>query len=66
MERTFASFEDYWSIGQKSSTVGAALRGMTPGDTEKLKQRVRDRLQAGAGPLTLSGRANAIKGVKPR
>jgi ubiquinone/menaquinone biosynthesis C-methylase UbiE len=66
VKRTFADYEEYWSIGQKSSTVGAALRGMTPGDTDKLKQRVRDRLQAGAGPITLSGRANAIKGVKPR
>jgi ubiquinone/menaquinone biosynthesis C-methylase UbiE len=66
VERTFASYEEFWSIGTKSSTIGPALRGMAPGDVEKLKGRVRNRMQAGEGALTFSARANAIKGIRPR
>jgi SAM-dependent methyltransferase len=66
VQRTFASYEEYWAIGLKSSTVGPSLRGLAPGDVEKLKEGVRDRLQADAGALTLTARANAIKGVVPR
>jgi SAM-dependent methyltransferase len=66
VERTFASYEEYWSIGLKSSTVGPSLRGMSPGDIGKLKERVRERLEGSTGPLTLSARANAIKGMRPR
>jgi len=64
VQRTFASYEEFWSIGLKSSTVGPALRGLAPGDVEKLKERVRDRMQAGEGSLTFSARANAIKGAR--
>jgi SAM-dependent methyltransferase len=63
--RTFASYEEFWSTGLKSSTVGAALRGMSAGDIAKLKVKVRGRVQANEGPLTLGAYANAVKGVKP-
>ena len=66
VQRMFASYEEYWSIGSKSSTIGPALRGMASGDVEKLKERVRDRMQAGEGSLTFSARANAIKGMRSR
>ncbi len=67
VKRTFASYEEFWSIGLKSSTVGPALRGMAPGDVEKLKEGVRARMQAGASdPVTIKARANAIKGMRPR
>jgi ubiquinone/menaquinone biosynthesis C-methylase UbiE len=66
VRRTFASFEDFWITGQASSWVGPAVRAMTPGDVEKL----RDRMRAGMtfdseGRVTLEARANAIKGVRP-
>jgi SAM-dependent methyltransferase len=66
VQRTFASYEEYWTIGMKSSTVGPVLRSLAPGDVETLKERVRDRMQAGEGTLTFSARANAIKGMRPR
>lgn len=66
VQRTFANYEDYWSTGQKSSTVGPVLRGLPPGEVEKLKERVRERLRADDGALTISARANAVKGVRPR
>lgn len=65
VERTFASYEAFWSIGLKSSTVASVLRGMTPGEIETLKDRVRGRVQASDGPLTISAYANAVKGVTP-
>jgi SAM-dependent methyltransferase len=66
VKRTFANYEEFWSTGLKSSTVGPSVRGLAPGEVEKLKERVRERLRAGTGPLTLSARANAVKGVRPR
>jgi hypothetical protein len=39
---------------------------MAPGDAERLKARVRERLPAdAAGQITYTARANAIKGRKP-
>jgi ubiquinone/menaquinone biosynthesis C-methylase UbiE len=67
VRRTFASFEDFWATGQASSWVGPTLRAMTPREAETLQGRMRDAHPADAsGRLTLSARANAIKGVRPR
>jgi ubiquinone/menaquinone biosynthesis C-methylase UbiE len=66
VERTFANYEEFWSIGLKSSTVGPFVRGLPGGELETLKERVRERLRAGEGTLTLRARANAVKGTRPR
>jgi len=66
VERSFADFEQFWSIILKGSSIGAATAAMAPADLAALKTRVRARLPADAtGRITYSARANAIKGRVP-
>ena len=60
-ERTFADFEEFWDVALLSPNVGATIRAMPAKDHEALKANVRDRLKAGSGKLTATGKANAIK-----
>jgi hypothetical protein len=65
VERTFKDFDDYWSISALGSSVAATLAGMSSGDIEGLRSRVRARLIAdAAGRIKVGARANAIKGRK--
>ena len=67
VDRTFADFEDFWAVNQLGSSVKATIAAMAPGDADELKERVRKRLGAdGAGPVTYTARANAIKGRVPK
>ena len=67
VQRTFADFEDFWTIGLTATTIRANVATMAPSDVETLKQRVRARLPAdAAGRLTTSACANAIKGRVPK
>jgi ubiquinone/menaquinone biosynthesis C-methylase UbiE len=60
--RTFASFDEFWSIAMTSS-VGTIIGKMPAADVEALKSRVRPRLTAdSAGRVTATAHANAIKG----
>ena len=62
VHRTFASFEEFWSIAMTSS-VGTIIGKMSATDAERLKSRVRERLPADAsGRVTGTADANAIKG----
>ena len=62
VHRTFASFEEFWSIAMTSS-VGTIIGKMSATDAERLKSRVRERLPADAsGRVTGTAHANAIKG----
>ena len=66
VERTFASFDDFWEISQLGSSTAAAIATMSRSDAEMLKNRVRARLPAdAAGRVTHSARANAVKGRMP-
>ena len=66
VERTFANFEQYWSTSTITGSVRPPLDAMTIDEREKLKARVRTRLQADAmGRLTHRARANAVKGRVP-
>jgi len=66
VERTFASFEDFWETGVLTNSVRIPFQALAPAEGEKLKARVRENLRSdAAGRLTLSGRANAIKGRVP-
>ncbi len=66
VQRTFSDFEDFWSIGLTAATVRATIATMPPHDVEALKLRVQARLPAdSAGRVTVSARANAIKGRAP-
>jgi len=67
VHRTFADFDDFWTINLKSTTIGPAIAAMAPGDVDKLKERVRMRLPADTGGrVTYGSRANAIKGRVPK
>jgi ubiquinone/menaquinone biosynthesis C-methylase UbiE len=62
VERTFASFDEFWSIAM-TSNVGTVVGKMSASEAERLKSRVRERLPAdGAGRVTFGAHANAIKG----
>lgn len=66
VQRTFADFDDYWSIGMLGSSVGPTVAAMAPDVAAELKSRVRARLPAdGTGRITYSARANAVKGRVP-
>lgn len=65
--RTFANFDEYWSIGMLSGGTGPVIAKMSDAETAALKERVRARLDAdSAGRITWTARANAVKGIKPR
>ena len=62
VNRTFASFDEFWSIAMISS-VGTIIGKMSASDAENLKSRVRARFPADAsGRVTGAAHANAIKG----
>lgn len=66
VQRTFADFDDYWSVILKGPSVHTGLAAMPSGDVEVLKERVRARLPAdGNGRVTYGARANAIHGRVP-
>jgi len=62
VSRTFASFDEFWSIAMTSS-VGTIIGKLAATDIEGLKSRVRARLPVDAtGRVTGAAHANAIKG----
>jgi ubiquinone/menaquinone biosynthesis C-methylase UbiE len=62
VQRTFASFDEFWSIAMTSS-IRTVIEKMSATDVEVLKSRVRERLPADAsGRITGAAHANAIKG----
>ena len=67
VERTFAGFEDFWTISLSASSAQPTIASMSPNQIELLKARVRPRLPADAtGRITYSARANAVKGHVPK
>lgn len=66
VRRTFADFDDYWTTIRGGPSVGPGLAAMGSGDVEVLKSRMRGHLTAdGAGRITRSARAHAVKGRVP-
>jgi SAM-dependent methyltransferase len=67
VQRTFANFDDFWTISLLGSSLGPTVAAMASGDVELLKTRVRARLPAdAAGRITCGARANAVKGRVPK
>ncbi len=67
VQRTFADFEDFWTISLLGSSIRPTVAAMSPADTDLLKTRVRARLPADvAGRITYEARANAVKGRVPK
>jgi SAM-dependent methyltransferase len=66
VQRTFHSFDDYWSTVLGGASAGPKLAAMSSGDLALLKARLRAQLPADAsGRITCSGRANAATGRVP-
>lgn len=66
VQRSFASFADYWSTVLGGPSVGARLAALSGDDTARLQARLRERLPTAAdGSITYSARANAVKGRVP-
>jgi ubiquinone/menaquinone biosynthesis C-methylase UbiE len=65
VERTFEGFDDFWDAAMLSASTRARLASIAPAEIEAVRQRLRDRLSPQGGPLTLSARANAVKGRVP-
>ena len=66
VQRTFASFDDYWATVRKGPSVGKPLTAMGTDAYAQLAERLRALLPADAsGRLTLSARANAVRGTVP-
>ena len=64
VQRTFASFDDFWTIVGGGPSVVRALSAMTPEASALLQSRMRLRLPADAtGQIMCSARANAIRGL---
>lgn len=66
VHQSFADFDEFWNLKAKASTVASTIAAMNAGDADKLKQRVRKRLEGDAeGRVGYDARANAIKGRVP-
>jgi SAM-dependent methyltransferase len=67
VRRTFASFDELWSIAIGGSpSLRPTLASMSSAQLELFKRKVKARLSAdAAGRLTLEARANAVKGRVP-
>jgi SAM-dependent methyltransferase len=67
VQRTYADFDDYWTIAKGGPSASGVLSAMTPAQTAQLVGRLRARLPADAsGRITVSARANAVRGRVPR
>lgn len=64
VQRTYASFDDYWATVQGAPSMGARLAALSPEQTATLKARLQARLPAAnaQGQITCSARAHAILG----
>ena len=66
VERSFADFEEFWTITTSGASIGPTVKAMQPEAGAQLKERVRRRLPPdAAGRVTYAGRANAVKGRLP-
>lgn len=66
VQRTFDSFDDFWTSSLLGGGIGPVIAAMPPDDVERLRTRVRSRLPAdGAGRVTANAHANAVKGHMP-
>jgi ubiquinone/menaquinone biosynthesis C-methylase UbiE len=64
VERSFASFDEFWSVTTAMGFMKSALAEMLAEQATQLKAGIQAKLPAdGAGRITYSSRANAVKGV---
>jgi hypothetical protein len=66
VQRTFVSFEEFWTTTTLAASLQPTLATMTPGATERLRLQVRLRLSTDAARhVVYPARANAITGRVP-
>ncbi|MFN7901184.1 MAG: class I SAM-dependent methyltransferase [Synechococcaceae cyanobacterium] len=66
VERSYTDFEDLWTTVLRGPSPGQALALMSEAEVSRFRGLLRERLQTvGSGPITLSGRAHAIRGTVP-
>jgi ubiquinone/menaquinone biosynthesis C-methylase UbiE len=66
VQRTFPDFEDYWETCQLGSSLAPTFAKMSADDKQQFKERIKTRTAAdGTGRITLSARANAVRGKVP-
>ena len=64
VERTFASFEDFWRLSSNSQTLQPVLDDLDPETLGQLKSSTQARLTTETnGQITCSAHVNAIKGM---
>jgi len=67
VQRTFASFDEFWAIVVGWAAVGETIATMAPEAIAQLTARLRVLLSAnGDGHITYAARANAVRGSVPR
>ena len=67
VQRTFSGADEFLEIGLNTPSIGPVVRAMPAASVEALKARLREKLpQDAQGRITLSGRANAVKGRVPK
>jgi SAM-dependent methyltransferase len=65
-QRTFASFDDFWTTALLAASIRPMVAAMAAKDVELLRRGVAARLPAdSAGRITYGARANAVKGRVP-
>jgi SAM-dependent methyltransferase len=63
VQRTFRSFDDYWTTILGSPSAGATLARMKPSQLQALEKRLRGQLRVDAsGRVRCTGRAHAVRG----
>jgi SAM-dependent methyltransferase len=66
VERSFLGFDDVWNTLRGGPSIGQALAAMNEEERSRFHALLRASLQpAGSGPITLAGRAHAIRGTVP-
>jgi SAM-dependent methyltransferase len=67
VQRTFADFDDFWTTGTLTGSIGATVAKLTPDEIATAKQRLRAKLSADSkGRITYRAFANAVKGSVPK
>lgn len=66
VQRSHADFDDFWAAARKGPAIAPRMTQLASADAGLLKKRLRDRLPTAAdGSITLTARANAVRGRKP-
>ncbi|MGQ0686531.1 class I SAM-dependent methyltransferase [Bradyrhizobium sp.] len=67
VQRTFANFDEFWSVNLKAPSIGPAVAAMSAPDLDKLREGVRARVPTdSSGRITRTARANAVRGHLPK